>query len=155
LAHAAARQGSCIGAAAGPCDELVPLSRTSRSNWDWRTFDLDKDLELAVKNADYEALSPDLKEFKARGGKLIIYHGWNDPGPSPLNSIAYYDRVRKTVGEGQENWFRPFPDARYGPLQRRIGPDQANFFGAMERWVEAGAAPDRVTVSRVTEARWT
>jgi len=119
-------------------------------NWDWRAFDLDKDLELAVKNADYEALSPDLKEFKARGGKLIIYHGWNDPGPSPLNSIAYYDRVRKTVGEGQENWFRFFLMPGMDHCRGGIGPDQANFLGAMERWLEAGAAPDRITVSRVT-----
>jgi len=47
--------------------------------WDWRTFDMDRDTALADQKAGYmNAMDPDLSAFKARGGKLLMYHGWND-----------------------------------------------------------------------------
>lgn len=39
------------------------------------------------------APSPDLKEFRANGGKLIQLHGWNDPLVPPTGSIAYHRSV--------------------------------------------------------------
>ena len=46
---------------------------------DWRTFDLDRDTSLIDKKAGFiDAVNPDLSAFRARGGKLLIYHGWND-----------------------------------------------------------------------------
>lgn len=119
--------------------------------WTWKNFELDTDLALAVKNADYEALSPDLRAFKARGGKLLIYHGLNDPGPSPLNTVNYYEAVRKVIGPNPGDWLRVFMMPGMDHCRGGVGPDQANFLGAMERWVESGAAPDRITVSRVTD----
>src|SRR5687767_11344757 len=66
------------------------------ANWDVMSFDLDTDLALAVKNAGFiEATDPDLSRFKARGGKLLLYHGWADPGPAPENTINYYSNVVK------------------------------------------------------------
>src|SRR5882757_2626046 len=44
------------------------------------------------------ATDPDLRRFAARGGKLILYHGWNDPAISALNTVDYYRSVAKTVG---------------------------------------------------------
>src|SRR5205807_10637905 len=45
-------------------------------NWDWRNFDLARDTALAdEKDRDIGAIDPDLKAFKARGGKLILWHG--------------------------------------------------------------------------------
>jgi feruloyl esterase len=121
--------------------------------WDWRGFELDTDLALVVKNADYEALNPDLRAFKARGGKLIIYHGLNDPGPSPLNTKLYYEEVLKTVGPKQDDWLRVFMMPGMDHCRGGVGPDQANFLGAMERWVESGVAPDRIRVSRVNNGQ--
>ena len=120
-------------------------------DWDWRSFDLDGDLALVVENAGYlEANDPDLGEFKARGGKMIFYHGWNDPGPSPLNTIQYYNRVLDALGSNQDDWMRVYMMPGMGHCRGGVGPDQANFLAAMERWVEAGIAPDRITASKVT-----
>ena len=33
-----------------------------------------------------ETMNPDLKKFRDRGGKLILYHGWGDDAISPLNT---------------------------------------------------------------------
>ena len=54
------------------------------------------------------AENPDLSQFKARGGKLIMYHGWNDTAISPENSINYYSSVLNKMGAKQDNWYRLF-----------------------------------------------
>ncbi len=63
--------------------------------WDFRTFDYDKDLAFAEAKLGktLDAFDPDLTRFHQRGGKLILYHGWNDPSISPLNTINYYEKV--------------------------------------------------------------
>src|SRR5690606_19901487 len=45
-------------------------------DWDWREFELERDLALVRDRAGtIEALETDLTEFKARGGKILFYHG--------------------------------------------------------------------------------
>lgn len=39
------------------------------------------------------APSPDLSAFKARGGKLVQFHGWADPIVPPQGSPAYYNAM--------------------------------------------------------------
>ena len=119
--------------------------------WDWPDFDLATDLALVMENAgDLEAADPDLGEFKARGGKLIIYHGWNDPGPSPLSTIQFYNQMLDAMGPEQDDWMRLYMMPGVGHCRGGVGPDQANFLSAMERWVESDIAPDRITASKVT-----
>ena len=120
------------------------------ANWDVMSFDLDTDLALAVKNAGFiEASDPDLSRFKARGGKLLLYHGWADPGPAPENTINYQSAVIKTLGGGtQDDWLRLFLMPGVGHCGGGVGPDEADFLGALERWRDAGIAPDRIVATR-------
>ncbi len=118
-------------------------------DWDWREFDLERDRAQALENAGFiEAVQTDLGAFKARGGKLLIYHGWNDPGPSPLSTIDYYNGVLETMGEGQDDWMRLFMMPGVGHCGGGVGPDQADFLGALDDWVEDGRAPERIVASR-------
>jgi feruloyl esterase len=122
------------------------------AEWDWREFDLERDLTLALDKAGYiEALNTDLSAFKARGGKILFYHGWNDPGPSPLNTIGYYNDVLATMGPDQDDWMRLFLVPGMGHCSGGIGPDQADYVGAIEDWVEEGVAPASITASRIRE----
>jgi feruloyl esterase len=122
------------------------------ADWDWREFDLERDLALALQKAGYiEALDADLSEFKARGGKILFYHGWNDPGPSPLNTIAWYNDVLATMGPDQDDWMRLFMVPGMGHCAGGIGPDQADFLGAIDDWVEDGVAPERIIASRMSD----
>jgi feruloyl esterase len=133
-----------------PTDSFRHLAHQD-PDWDWRTFDLDRDLALALENApSIESSDPDLREFQARGGKIIMYHGWNDPGPSPLNTILYHNAVEDVMGPNQDDWLRMYMMPGVGHCRGGVGPDQANFMGALERWVEAGEVPDQIIASKVT-----
>lgn len=126
--------------------------------WDWRTFDLDRDTTLIDKKAGFiDATSPDLSAFRARGGKLIIYHGWNDGGSggaiSPQNSVNYYSSVLVKMGSQQQDWLRLFMVPGMSHCGGGPGPNQVNWMAALERWRESGVAPDRVIASRVGDNR--
>lgn len=119
------------------------------ANWNPMSFDLDADLALAIKNAAFlEANDPNLNAFKARGGKLLLYHGAADPGPAPQNTINYYSAAAKAVGGSADDWMRVFLMPGVGHCSGGVGPDQADLLGALERWREQGIAPARIVASR-------
>jgi feruloyl esterase len=128
--------------------------------WDWRTFDLDRDTSLIDKKAGFiDAVTPDLSAFRARGGKLLIYHGWNDGGSggaiSPQNSVNYYSSVLARMGPQQQDWLRLFMVPGMAHCGGGPGPNQVNWMAALERWRESGVAPDRLIASRVSDNRVT
>jgi len=77
--------------------------------WDRSEFDLDSDVRLAVEQVGFiNAMQTDLSEFRDRGGKLILYHGWNDQLIAPENTINYYAKVLETMGSDQASWLKLF-----------------------------------------------
>jgi len=129
-----------------PLDTFRYLGHQDR-NWDWRKFDLDVDLALARKNAGFIDAGADLTAFKARGGRLLMYHGWADPLIEPEGSVVYYESVLAATGPGQDNWIRLFMVPGMGHCTGGNGPTNADWIGAMEKWREAGAAPDSILAS--------
>jgi feruloyl esterase len=125
------------------------------ASWDWRSFDLDRDLKVVDEKVGtiVNAVNPDLSAFKARGGKLILYHGWNDTAISPGNTINYYNSVLTKMGAKQDNWIRLFMIPGMGHCQGGPGPNQVNYMGALERWRESGAAPEQMQAYHVTNNR--
>jgi len=120
-------------------------------NWDWRTFDLERNVKLADEKTGFiNAINPDLQAFKARGGKLLLYHGWDDMGIAPENTINYYSSINKTMGSDQQEWLRLFMVPGMGHCSGGQGPDQAGFMASMERWREAGIAPNQITAYRIS-----
>ncbi len=112
-------------------------------------------MAAAVKNAGYiESSDPHLAKFKARGGKLLLYHGWADPGPAPANTIHYYNDVVKALGGSkQDDWMRLFLLPGVGHCGGGVGPDQADYMAALERWKETGSAPDQIVAAKVAGGR--
>jgi feruloyl esterase len=124
-------------------------------NWDWRGYDLDRDLKVVDEKVGtiINAINPDLSAFKARGGKLILYHGWNDTAISPGNTVNYYNSVLAKMGPRQDNWIRLFMAPGMGHCQGGVGPNQVNWMAALERWRESNMAPDQLPAYHVTNNR--
>lgn len=126
--------------------------------WDWRRFDVERDTALTDKNAGFiDATNPDLSAFRARGGKLLIYHGWNDGGSggaiSPQNSVNYHSSVLASMGPHQQDWLRLFMVPGMAHCGGGPGANQVNWIAALERWRESGIAPDRLIATRVSDNR--
>ncbi len=90
--------------------------------------------------ATLDADNPDLRAFKARGGKLIGFHGWNDPAIPPGLSIEYFKAVQAAT-PGADSFYRLFMVP--GMLHCRGGdaPVDVDWFAEIDRWVESGTPP--------------
>lgn len=124
-------------------------------NWDWRTFDLDRDLAKAEAAGELKAADvtdPDLSAFAARGGKLLMYHGWGDSLVPPGASINFYDRLLTAMGgaETTSQWVRLFMAPGMGHCRGGDGPNTFDAVGALDDWVEARRPPSRIIATQVT-----
>jgi len=123
-------------------------------NWDFRTFNYDTDVAytLAKVGHDVDAVDPDLRPLRARGGKLIVYHGFSDPDISPTNSINYYESVVKTIGglEETQEFARLFMVPGMQHCAGGPGPNTFDTLTALEQWVEQGKAPEKIIASHLT-----
>jgi len=137
--------------------------------WDFRTSNFDEDIRYGDEKAGavLNSNNPDLRSFRARGGKLIQYHGWGDAAIPATSSIAYYEKVRdfmskfpdgrsSSSAQPLDNFYRLFMVPGMGHCGGGNGP---NTFGnrpgvpadpdhdvvaALEQWVEQGVAPKQL-----------
>ena len=125
------------------------------ANWDAKGFNLDRDLKVVDEKVGsiVNAVNPDLSAFKAHGGKLLLYHGWNDTAISPGNTVNYYQSVLAKMGGKQDNFVRLFMAPGMQHCGNGSGPNQVNYMGALERWRESNAAPDTLTAYHVANNR--
>ena len=117
--------------------------------WDYSRYEFSnykKDTALAATFLN--ATSPNLDAFKARGGKLILWHGWSDPALTALGSIKYYDQVQTRDPKAGE-YFRMFLMPGVLHCAGGPGPDTADWTEAISDWVEHAKAPDRVVARKV------
>ena len=130
------------------------------------TFDFDRDM-VAMDDAlaaEVNAIDPDLSRFAARGGKLIIYHGWADGLITATDSLDYYQRLR-AEDRDKSTFARLFmvpglAHCAFGPgigflgqgpeipLRPDATPDN-DLLLALDRWSEMNQAPD-VVLGRLT-----
>ncbi|MEO8369176.1 MAG: tannase/feruloyl esterase family alpha/beta hydrolase [Candidatus Solibacter sp.] len=122
--------------------------------WDYSGISFPKDADLATRTDAglINALSTDLKAFIGHGGKLLQYHGWNDPQISPGSSVDYFESVRRVMGDVAKS-YRLFMAPGMAHCGGGEGPNQFDMLGALEQWVEQKKAPESVLASRVQEGK--
>ena len=143
----------------------VATSGDYQWSWDFPSFMSDLGVSTGITNRNmeftrasydrlmklqglYDPTNPDIKAFAARGGKLVMWHGWADTGSSPLGSLNYAEAVRAHLGEqaaGDVLSLYLVPGAYHcssGPI-----PVTADYMSQLIAWVEDGRRPGEVKVS--------
>ena len=125
--------------------DTVRIWGFQNENYDWRAFDLDRDMPLINKKVGFvDAVDPDLRKFKAHGGKLLLYAGWSDTTITPENTVLYYDSVLKEMGKDQSNWTRLFLVPGMAHCGGGPGVNTIDTLGTLEQWREKGLAPAQI-----------
>jgi feruloyl esterase len=146
------------GALAGPQPFSIPVDHFKYvvfkdPSWDWHTLNFDSHVALADKIDDglLNATDPNLKEFAGHGGKLLVYHGWNDQLIAPRNAVNYYKSVVDTLGAAKTaDSFRLFMVPGMGHCAGGAGTSSFDTVSVIEQWVEKGKAPDQIVASHLS-----
>lgn len=172
-----AEQGGWAAWITGPAMEKSAMFQFSNNffkymvysdpNWDYKTFDVARDLPAAQKMAIHlNATDPNLKAFHARGGKLILYHGWCDAAIPGQAVIDYYQSVAKKLGAkatgefvrlfmvpGMQHCGAGAGPNSFGQSGAPKGDAASNIAMALEQWVEKGTAPEKILATRPGRTR--
>src|SRR5271165_2088698 len=126
-----------------------------RHNVDALKYDFDREpATLARSRKIYDASSFDLRAFKGRGGKILLWHGWADGAIMATSSIGYYEGVVRAMGGRRqtEDFFRLFlvPGVHHGGG----GPGFTEFdsLTALENWVEKGQVPEKLITGQLSNS---
>lgn len=145
--------------------------------WDFRSTSAQRAAAVADLKLGQilNATDPDLRRFKALGGKLILYQGWSDAALSPVAITGYYENIVATLGKADTesfvrlymapgmqhcrggpgpNFFGQLDLATLGsnvqPLATIMDP-QHNLSSALEQWLTKGAAPGPVIATKFVD----
>jgi hypothetical protein len=125
-----------------PDFQLSDLEFTKKAFWD------------TVQSSSYmSALDPDLGDYEKSGGKLLLWHGWNDQHISPQSTLAYYDAVRQTMGDKTAGGFTKlfmFPGVEH--CSGGAGPNTFDVLTPVMSWVESGKNPSVIVASKTVTA---
>jgi hypothetical protein len=127
-----------------------------RPDYDFRTFDFDRDVGLLDRWGKLaNANDPDLSEFRARGGKLVMTYGWSDAILQPMMGVNYYERAVEKNGAKTTDFLRLFMVPGMAHCAGGVGPDQNDAVTAVIDWVERGTAPDAIVASKIVDGKVT
>jgi len=121
--------------------------------WSYIKYDFStyfKDTKYASSYLD--ATRTDYSEFKKKGGKMIMVHGWNDPAQSAFSTINHYKAIEQK-DKDIKSYIRLFllPGVLHG--SGGPGPDIVDWIKVITNWVEKNEAPERIVASKVKNSQ--
>jgi hypothetical protein len=122
--------------------------------WDWKTFDYVRDLQAGrdygahILDVPYDGLGA----FFARGGKLLLSHGWADGLIPATNTLRFYNGMRPTLSGAQADQLRLFMAPGMDHCAGGEGASQFDTLGTIDEWASTGKPPNRLVATRPTVA---
>jgi feruloyl esterase len=119
------------------------------STWSYVRYDLARaGRDGARVGAVVAATNSNLSAFHARGGKLLLAHGWSDPALSARATIAYFNAVQRRTPQAR-SFTRLFLMPGVLHCGGGSGCDDVDYPGIIRRWVEQGDAPSRIVARKL------
>lgn len=121
--------------------------------WDWQKLTYDSygkffDDTVRAVGPVMATNNPDLSAFRKHGGKLILWHGWSDPGIMPEGTVDYYEKVAKGDFQKTREFARLYMAPGVGHCAGGAGPQPQGMFESLVKWVEKGEAPETILASK-------
>ena len=88
-----------------------------------------------------------LAPLRARGAKMLLYHGVSDAIFSADDTVALMQRMDRAVGGSSADFARYFPVPGMAHCSGGPATDQFDPLGPLVRWVEQGEAPQALQAS--------
>ena len=112
--------------------------------WDYTKYDfMGYGKELRYASAYLDATSTDYSGFKDHKGKIIFWHGWNDPALSALATIGHYNAV-KAADPDINSFMKLYLLPGVLHCGGGDGPSQVDWLALIRDWVEKDIAPDKI-----------
>jgi feruloyl esterase len=124
--------------------------------WAPKSLNYDSDVATTDKTATgLNAADGDLTKFVGHGGKLLIYHGWSDPGIPPYNAVNYYESVLKATRDKKaaRDSVRLFMIPGMGHCGGGDGTSTFDMAAAVDAWVQTKAAPSEIPASKIADGK--
>jgi len=165
-------RGVDLGALAGATPFAIPIEQGRfwtyyDPTWDWNTLTLTNYETFFADNVRQVGPimatdNPDLNAFRARGGKLLMYHGWSDNLIMPQGTSLYFERMRAATTSA-DVFSRLYMVPGMGHCSGGTGVNQfgqgssgavpmtpqRDIFRALMDWSEKGNAPSSLVASRI------
>ncbi|UUX95001.1 tannase/feruloyl esterase family alpha/beta hydrolase [Aquabacterium sp. J223] len=124
------------------------LFQPDRPTFDYLTqLDWTNDLTKLDKAKQlYNATQADLRSFAAAGKKIVMYHGWTDPGVNPMGTLEYKTKVEAASGGSAAvaGFLRLYLVPGLGHCSGGPGHTEVDWMAAVSDWVEKGQAPTAI-----------
>ena len=117
-------------------------------NWDFRQYSFNNfEAETRYAAGYLNATQTNYSAFEKSKGKMILYHGWNDPALSANATIQHYEAAMKQH-PNLASFMRLF--LMPGVLHCAGGPgaDNVDYVQLIRNWVEKDQAPERVIFTK-------
>lgn len=123
----------------------------NQPGWDFRRFDYGADARRAqafgAAILDVPASGLDL--FFARGGKLLLSHGWTDGLIPANNTVGFYQALSARLpAKEAHDQLRLFMVPGMNHCSGGEGPSVIDTLGVIDRWAGDGVAPERIVATR-------
>jgi feruloyl esterase len=116
--------------------------------WNPNALNYDVDVVTTDKTpTGLNAVDANLNRFVEHGGKLLIFHGWSDPGIPPSNSVNYYQSVQKATKNARDG-VRLFMVPGMNHCGGGDGTSVFDMVAAVDKWVATKTPPTAIPASK-------